>query len=315
MSFASPLLLWLLVPLVLLALLRSVWGGRQPRLAIAELAAVEAAATATWRTRTRWVPSALRWAAIAVLIVVIARPREGAAVALIPQEGIDVVAAVDVSSSMDTFMSNPGLTRIDAAKMVLSEFVRNLEGDRVGLVTFQSAALTVSPLTHDYTALQVRINSLSGGLLADGTAIGLGIAESVLLLEHSPAKSRVIVLLTDGRNNRGAITPARAAQIAEALDIRVYAIGFIGDAGGFSEGANARTLSLLAESTGGRYFDARTPEELSAAYRTIGQLERSLVGERRFTSFNEFGPWLAGLAVALLALAAISQAAVWRRYP
>ncbi len=324
MNFATPLLLWLLVPLGALALLRMFWRGGSPRLATADLATVQASARPTWRLRTRWLPVALRWLAIAILVVAFARPREGTAVTLIPQEGIDVVAVVDVSSSMSSMLpggrtTTPGgrISRLGAAKQVLAEFVRGLEGDRVGLVAFQSSALTLSPLTHDYTALQRRIRGLDSGLLPDGTAIGLGIAEGTTLLIDSPARSRVVVLLTDGRNNRGQITPATAAQTAEALGVTLYTIGFVG---GVSDQfdtsvADARQLSALAEQTGGQYFDARTQDDLLAAYRTISQLERSQIGDRVFTSFNEFAPWLIGFALFLLVIEAALRAAIWRRYP
>jgi Ca-activated chloride channel family protein len=252
-----------------------------------------------------------------VLVVAFARPREGTAVALIPQEGIDVVAVVDVSSSMRTSTVVGSRTpRLAAAKLVLAEFVRSLEGDRVGLVAFQSSALTLSPLTHDYTALQRRITGLSSGLLPDGTAIGLGIMEGLSLLNDSPARSRVIVLLTDGQNNRGDVRPPTAAQAAEALGVKLYTIGFIGTEAGFGVAqADRQQLSTIAELTGGRYFDARTEGELLEAYRAIGELERSQVGERQFTSFNEFAPWLIGIALLLIGLEVTTRALIWRRYP
>ena len=322
MSFATPLLLWLLVPIATLALLRAVWRGGQPRLATADLATIRLSSRPTWRTRTRWVPTALRWVAIALLVVAFARPREGVAVALVPQEGIDLVAVVDVSSSMNTVSLEDGrrITRLSAAKFVLNDFVTNLDGDRIGLVVFQSSALTLSPLTYDYTALKRRIVGLSSGLLPDGTAIGLGLTEGLVLLSDSPAQSRVIVLLTDGRNNRGRISPSTAAQAAEALGITLYTIGFglFGGGGVAALGTgetDARTLRALAELTGGQYFDARTQSELLEAYRTIGDLERSRLGDREFTSFNEFAPWLIGSALILLGLEAAGRVAVWRRYP
>lgn len=328
MSFATPLLLWLLVPIAALALLRAVWRGGQPRLATADLATVRLSSRPTWRTRTRWVPTALRWVAIVLLVVAFARPREGVAVALIPQEGIDLVAVVDVSSSMNTVSLEGGrrITRLSAAKFVLNDFVTSLDGDRIGLVVFQSSALTLSPLTYDYTALKRRIVGLSSGLVPDGTAIGLGLTEGLVLLSDSPAQSRVIVLLTDGRNNRGRISPSTAAQAAEALGVTLYTIGFglFGTGGGSGGGGvvplgtgetDARTLRALAELTGGQYFDARTQSELLEAYRTIGDLERSRLGDREFTSFNEFAPWLIGSALILLGLEAAGRAAVWRRYP
>jgi Ca-activated chloride channel family protein len=260
----------------------------------------------------RALPTVLRWLAIALLIVAFARPREGLAVTTVPEEGIDVVITVDVSSSMTTVIA-PDTSRISAAREVVGEFVATLSGDRVGLVVFQARALTLSPLTLDRIAILRRISALQPGLLEDGTAIGLGVSEALSLLRESPAPSRVVVLLTDGDNNAGDVDPLVAARLAEVLGVRLYTIGFIGGRG--TSQIDVLTLSQMATSTGGRYFDASTQDELSAAYDEIGELERSRVGERRFTSFRELAPPLIAGALALLAIECGLRASWLRRYP
>jgi Ca-activated chloride channel family protein len=264
--------------------------------------------------RLRWLPDLLRAVAIVLLVLALARPREGIAVTALPEEGIDIVASVDVSSSMRQGFSR-NETRIEAARRVLEEFADTLQGDRLGLVAFQARALTMSPLTHDVAAIQRRIEQLDPGLVPDGTAIGLGLLDAVALLEDSPARSRVVVLLTDGANNAGEVTPFEAARVAEALDVRVYVIGITSGQGFGIDSVDRDAMGELAGLTGGAFYNASTPEELSAAYEDIGSLERSRVGERQFVAFREYAPWLALAAVGVL-LTDLSLRATWlRRQP
>ena len=316
MTFATPELLWLLPIVAALALFRLFRPGRVADLSIADGEATEAAARSTWRLRLRWLPSALRIAAVLVAIVALARPREGLAITQLPSEGIDIVIAVDVSTSMTISSgSAPGATRLSDAQEVVGAFVDSLDGDRVGLVIFQARALALAPLTHDLDAIQRRIDSLQPGLLDDGTAIGLGIAEALTLLEQSPARSRVVVLLTDGHNNAGAIDPIQAASIAQALDVHVYTIGFVSGGGSSSGELDTQTLRVVAESTDAKFYSALTQEQLLQAYADIGELERSRVGERRFVAFREFAPWFL-LGVLGLLLGELVLRVTWlRRYP
>jgi Ca-activated chloride channel family protein len=315
-TFATPEVLWLLPPVALLSLFRLLRPGRVADLSIADGDAAEAAARPTWRLRFRWLPTALRVAAVLVAIVALARPRDGLAVTRLPSEGIDIVIAVDVSSSMRISSgSAPGATRLSDAQQVVNAFVETLDGDRVGLVIFQSRALALAPLTHDLEAIQQRIDSLKSGLIVDGTAIGLGITEALTLLEESPARSRVVVLLTDGDNNIGEIQPIQAARIAQALGVRVYTIGFVSGGGLPNAVLDERTLRAVSESTDARFYNARTQEELLQAYSDIGELERSRVGERRFVAFREFTPWFL-LGVLALLLGELALRVTWlRRYP
>jgi len=310
--FATPELLVLLPLLAALVALGAYRGRRGPALIVADAAPVLAAARLTWRVRLRRLPTALRWIAIALLVIAVARPRQGLALTTIPEEGIDVVVTVDVSSSMTTPLRG-GSTRISAVRQVVTEFVSRLEGDRAGLVVFQARALTLSPLTLDHAAIRSRVASLAPGLLEDGTAIGLGVSEALNLLRDSPARSRVVVLLTDGENNAGEIEPLTAAQLAKALGVRIYTIGFVGSS--VFGSVDVATLQRMAATTGGRYYDARTQSDLAEAYRAIGDLERSRVGERQFTTFRELAPPLIVLALGLLVAELMLRSTWLRRHP
>jgi len=226
-----------------------------------------------------------------------------------------IVVLCDISGSMRQRATlRERTTKLLAAKVAIDEFVQELAGDRVGLVTFQSTALLMSPLTLDRVALARQVWSLEPGLVADGTAIGLGLSEAVNLLRDSPARSRVIVLLTDGENNAGEVPPLQAARIAEALDIRVYTIGFHG-ATRSTSGVDVRLLQQIASTTGGAYYDASSPDEVEQAYESVRTLERSRVGERQFTEFEELAPRLAIAAILLLLAEAGLRSTLLRRYP
>ncbi len=319
MTFATPALLLLLPLAALPPLWRWLRVHRQPALAVAELDVLREATqnVATWRLRLRALPELLRVAAVVMVIVALARPQEGLALTLLPEEGIDIVVALDVSSSMQQ-LTPDGETRLQAARAVVQDFVSGLEGDRVGLVIFQSRALALSPLTLDHKALNQTVRDVISGLIPDGTAIGMGLAEALNLLRDSPARSRVVVLLTDGQNNSGEVDPLDAAQVARALDVRVYTIGFVGAGGalsGFVQSVDEVSLRRIAEITDASYYNAATGAQLAQVYESIGELERSRIGERRFMSFREFAPWFAGAALALLACEAALRATALRRYP
>jgi Ca-activated chloride channel homolog len=318
MTFATPLLL-VAVPIIASVLAWRFWRGApaRPALAVADLDTLLSARGphAGWRVRLRWVPTAMRIAALLLLAVGLARPQRGLALTFIPEQGVDLVLAFDVSGSMSqpTRLANGrlGPTRLDAARTVIKDFVSTLEGDRVGLVIFQARSLVMSPLTVDRAAVQQTVSTLQPGLLPDGTAIGLGLAEALNLIRGSEARSRVVVLLTDGQNNAGEVQPLQAAQLAKTLGIRVYTIGFV-ERGEDIDGA---TLKRIASDTGAVYYDASNQAELAKVYDEISALERSRVGERRFTHYQELAPWLIGAALALLVGEAMLRASVLRRYP
>lgn len=312
MSFANP---WLLLAAVVL-FLPVIIESRQSPIAIADLKTLQIATKPNWRLRLSWIPGLLRTSALAILIVALARPQHGLVLTTLPEEGIDVVIALDVSGSMSqkTGIRTDSPNKLSAAREVIGDFIENLDNDRVGLVTFQSSTLLVSPLTLDHIALQRQLDNIESGMLTEGTAIGLGIAEALNLLRESPARSRIVVLLTDGENNYGEISPLQAARIAEALEVRVYTIGFHGTSTTSSQ-VDVQLLQQIASKTDANYFDASTQQELHTAYSTIRTLERSRIGERRFTEFNEFAPPLAVAVVLLLTVETGLRVTAFRRYP
>ena len=309
-TLGAPLALLLIPALTLLFLPRLLNRAPMPALLVADLGVVRDAARSTWRIRLRYLPTVLRIAAIVLLVVALARPREGIAETVPLDEGIDVIVSADISSSMLQSMGDT--TRMQALRDVLGDFIDEMEHARLGLVAFQSRAIPLSPLTYDHDAIRSRIDQLEPGLVPDGTAIGLGIAEGLDLLQESPARSRVVVLLTDGQNNTGEVEPMQAARMSEAMGIRLYTIGFHS---GFGHEVDQQGLTEMAEITGARYFDATSPEELSAAYGHIAELERSIVGERRFLRYREFAPWFALAALGLLAVDGLLRATWFRRQP
>jgi Ca-activated chloride channel family protein len=258
----------------------------------------------------------LRLLAVALLVVAIARPQRGEAVAQTQGEGIDIVLAFDISSSMSQpFARNR--TRLQAATDVLSQFVAARTNDRVGLVAFQGASITMSPLTTDYTALGGMVRTAGRIQLSDGTAIGLAIGESVNLLRSSTAASRVVILLTDGENNVHDIEPGEAARIAERLGVRVYTIGVVTPPAfenfRTSLGVDEQSLKEIAQATGGTYNRAEDPQALQQVYDTIDKLEKSRFADKTVTRFDDIAPYVLAAAAAALALELALRYTLFRR--
>lgn len=304
----------LLLGLAAIPVALAAWRPRRDAVVIAHAGGV-AHLRPTVRVRAlRWLPG-IRVVAIVLLAVGAAGPRIGDARAIVPAEGIDIVLAIDSSSSM-TASRLGDKDRLEATKDVVREFIRGLENDRVGVVSFAETAISLSPPTLDYAALDQIVESLRTGLLPDGTAIGLGIAEAVNMLRDSPAASRVVILLTDGQHNEDSIGPQEAAAIAAAVNIRLYTIGVIqAGTAGRNVGVDEELLEAIAEQTGGRYFAADTPERLADVYEEIGQLEKSGVGRERFERFTELVPWFVLPAALMLALELVLRATWLRRNP
>ena len=256
----------------------------------------------------------LRALAVAALILAAAQPRTGARASAVASEGIDIALAVDVSSSMLAEDFQPQ-NRLEVAKEKVKRFVMGRQSDRVGLVAFSGEALTQVPLTTDYPVLLSAIDNLQIGQLQDGTAIGTAIATAANRLRNAPGRSRVMIVLTDGENNRGAIDPRTAAHAAGTFGIRIYTIG-VGTEGMAPVPVSRSLFGLryenrpvkideallteIATATGGRYFRARDAEALQNIYEQIDKLERSVVEQRAYVRYVEWYLWPA--ALALLAL-------------
>lgn len=252
----------------------------------------------------RWLPW-LRALAMSGIIVAVAQPRSGARAERVSSDGIDIALTVDISSSMLAEDFQPQ-NRMEVAKEKVKRFVMGRKSDRVGLVAFSGEALTQVPLTTDYPVVLAAIDNLQVGQLEDGTAIGTAIATAANRLRNSPGRSRVMVLLTDGENNRGAIDPRTAAQAAGAFGIRIYTIG-VGTEGMAAVPVGRGLFGLryenrpvkidevllteIANSTGGRYFRARDAAALQAIYEQIDRLERSSVDARAFIRYTERFRW------------------------
>ncbi len=314
MTFAHPYFLWLLAALVPMAawyVYRTRRGGAAIR--ISTLAGV-VRAPKTVRYFLRHVPFVLRCAAVAMLVVALARPRSSEHNSRTNTEGIDIMLAIDVSGSMLARDFRPD--RITAAKEVAGTFIADRYGDRIGLVAFAGEAYTQSPLTTDQGTLQTLLSRIRSGLVEDGTAIGNGLATAVNRLRESDAKSKVIILLTDGENNAGQIAPVTAAEIAKAQGIRVYTIGvgthgkapypYLDMFGNITYQMadvkiDEKTLREIARTTGGEYFRATDKAKLEAIYNQINQLEKSKVEISEFTVYHEeyLGWALAGLLLLL----------------
>ena len=312
MRFADPYLLALLLAIPVLLLIKARFlreGGSGSFSNLGLLAGYRP----TWRLRYRWLPAAAGAVALALLVVAMARPQTGRAESELPGQGIDIVLVMDTSSSMSAVLGRD--SRLVVAQRVIKDFIDGRENDRIGFVIFREEALVLSPLTLDYEAMQRLVDEVERVNLADGTAIGVGLADALNLLRESKARSRVVVLLTDGENNAGAIEPLAAARIAETLGIRVYTIGVI-DAQARERGqtnVDERALQEMANLTGGRYFPAESEDALNAVYDSIDQLETSRVGRVQFGAYNELAVYFLAAALLFLGLELALRATVWRQ--
>jgi len=304
--FPAALLLLILLPFVLWWL-RYRERRKQISIALPVTDVVRAVAHGNPR-RWRLLLDTLRILALALIIIGMARPQYGRVERETFSEGIDIAIVLDVSLSMRAGDFHPN--RLEAAKEVIKQFVLDRKGDRLGLVIFGTEAATLVPLTLDSGVVysfvdRVRFNLVSG----DTTAIGMGLATALDRLRDSEAKSRVVVLLTDGENNAGKIDPLKAAEAAKALGVKVYTIGVGSNVGqnslfGFAPdaGLDEATLKQMAELTGGAYFRATDEKTLADIYEVIDDLEKSKIEATQYDNFNELVHWFAIPAMLLLLL-------------
>ncbi len=316
MTFANPNILWmalLVVPMVAYYIWRARQGGAAIRISSTDSLRK---APRTVRYYLRHVPFVLRCVVVLLLVVALARPQSAEHNTRRDAEGIDIVLAIDISGSMLARDFKPD--RLAAAKDVASSFISSRYGDRIGIVAFAGEAYTQSPLTTDQGSLQTLLARVRSGVIEDGTAIGNGLATAINRLRESDAKSKVVILLTDGVNNRGQIAPVTAAEIARDANIKVYTIG-VGSNGEapyplFDDEGNVvqmammkveideKSLRNIAETTGGTYFRATDKESLIEVYNRIDRMEKSRVEITEFTVMHE--EYLLYVVAALLLLIA-----------
>ena len=312
MNFARPLMLLLLGALPLWWWMRTRRLRATPGTPMSDVRAAVVPNSRLWVAR---MPLTLRSVCLGAWIVAAAGPRLGTVRTEMRTEGVSIVLAVDISSSMLAEDFAPR-NRLDVAQRTAVEFVRGRSSDRIGLVAFAGEALTQVPITTDYDILERALLDLRVGLVEDGTAIGTAIATAANRLRRVSGKSRVIVLLTDGENNRGTMEPRTAAKAAAALGLRIHSIGVgtEGEApvptGQGIEGLRYQTLPVgidepllteVAQLTGGRYFRATDRESLRGVFREIDRLEKTPVQEVVYRRFEEAHLW--PVALGLLALA------------
>ncbi len=280
-----------------------------------------------WKNVFRHALFWLRVSAIGCLIIALARPQQRDDEQITTGEGIDIILCLDISGSMLAQDFTP--SRMEAAKNVASEFIDGRPTDRIGLVIFSGESFTMCPLTTDRSVLKSQLYNVQSGLLEDGTAIGDGLATGVERLRASKAKSKVIILLTDGENNGGFIDPNASKEIAKAMGVRVYTIGVGSE--GYAQipiqtpsgivmqkekvSIDEKLLKQIADETGGKYFRATDNESLTAIYKAIDGMEKSQVQITSFARFSEqFFPF-ALAAAALLMLEYILGFTVFRKFP
>jgi len=281
------------------------------------------------RQKYRFVLTLLRILAVALFVVAFARPRSGTEYTEITSEGVDIMLALDVSSSMQAEDFKPH-NRLYVAKEEIKKFINRRVNDRIGLVVFARYSYTQCPLTTDYGVLLNFVDQVNFGLVEDGTAIGMAIANAVNRLRESESKSKLIILLTDGDNNAGEIDPLTAANLADAMDIKIYTIG-AGKPGNAMYPYNdpifgkryiyqptkidERTLKEIASRTDGKYFRARSGEELEEIYGIIDEMEKTEVKVAAHIQYRELFHYFAYAGLILLMLEIILANTFFKKLP
>lgn len=332
MEFAHPYLLLLLLLPPLLAWLKG-RRGRSPAFLYSSVKLVEGLTHAR-RSRAGAFLAAMRWIALALFIVALAQPRLANSHTEVKASGIDIVCALDMSGSMiseDFVVNGQRVNRFNMARSVLKTFIDQRPDDRIGLVVFAAQAFVAAPLTLDHDYLQENLDRLEIGTInSDATAIGDALITALNQLRDLKAKSKIIILATDGQNNSGRVEPLMAAAAAEALGVKVYTVG-IGEqgsapmpvfVGGQKVGyqnvpvdVDEDTLKKIADETGGKYYRADNAEKFRQIYAEINKMEKTEAVVSKFTQYKELFPWLVSCGLALLLLELALGQTVLRRLP
>ena len=332
MTFAHP---WLLLLLLLLPLAAWLMGrrGSSPAFVYSSVKLVAGLAGAR-RSRAGNFLAALRWLALALLIVALAQPRLMKSTTEVKASGVDIVVALDMSGSMiseDFVVKGERVNRFNMARSVLKKFIDQRPNDRIGLVLFASQAFIGTPLTLDHDFLQENLDRLEiGAIEQNSTAIGDGLGTAINRLRDLKAKSKIVILMTDGQNNSGKLDPLLAAEAASAMKVKVYTVG-IGEQGTapmpvFMNGqkvgyqnvpvdVDENTLQKIAAKTGGKYYRADNAEKFRQIYAEIDKLEKTDATVKKYTQFDELFPWFVAGGLALLLLELGLGQTILRRLP
>jgi Ca-activated chloride channel family protein len=329
--FLQPEWFWLmtLLPVVML------WRGRRGPVAAIEYSDVSLAreVSRSGRSRIGLLVWALPLLAGALMIVGLARPQRTHSRTEVTANGIDIVLGLDVSGSMqalDFRIDHQRVNRIEVVKSVVSKFIDERPDDRIGLIAFAGAPYLVSPITLDHDWLQQNLERVTVGGTDDGTAIGSAIAAGVNRLRLTPAKSKVVILLTDGVNNTGKISPLAAAEAARAMGVKIYTVGVgvrgdapipVRDAAGNTRlimakvDVDEKTLQAVADETGGKFYRATDTDSLQKIYEQINRFEKSAQTVQKFERTEELYPWALIPSLAILGLSLTLQHTRLRRLP
>lgn len=331
MSFAYPWLLTLLIAVPIIAWLK----GRRKEQAAFLYSSVQLVKNFVGfkRSAAGAILPKLRWLALILFIIGLARPQKFEGETKIKASGIDIVVAVDLSKSMaseDFEVDGKRISRLDMAKQVLKGFIQKRPGDRIGLVAFAGRAYIASPMTLDHDFLLENLRRLNMNSIEDGTAIGSGLSASLNRLRDLKSKSQIVILMTDGQNNSGKIPPLTAAEAAKSIGIKVYTIG-VGKQGMapmpytdvfgqrryqmVSVDIDEDTLKKISEMTGGQYYRADNAENFVKIYDEIDQMEKSDIEVKKYQQYAELFPWFVIPGLSLLLLEILLTHTVWRRLP
>jgi Ca-activated chloride channel family protein len=329
MMFDDPYFLLLLIAVpVLIYIYSKRYFRREGFVTYSDLSVIKKLAP-SWKQRFKHLLFIVRMLTLSLAVVALARPQSSFTEEEIITEGIDIILAIDVSSSMRAVDFKPS-NRLEAAKIVAADFIEGRVHDRLGMVVFAGRSYTQCPLTLDYGIVLSFLESIHIGMVEDGTAIGMAITTAVNRLRNSTAESKVVILLTDGRNNRGELDPITASQIARAMNVKVYTIG-MGNRGTVmypvddpirgqrmvqvQADIDEDILRQIADTTGGNYFRATDEKKLDEIFKQIGEMEKTEIQVNEYTRYAELFEWFGIPVFLLLLLEIVLSQTVFRKIP